>query len=56
MHQKEKEKISHEHNIIFYTNITTQYSLTLRIPPFPAMISLLVFVNLVIRGIISYHT
>ena len=42
MHQKEKEKISYEHNIIFYTNITTQYSCTLRILPFPAMISLLV--------------
>ena len=42
MHRREKEK-THEHNIIFYTNITTQYSCTLRVLPFPAMISLLVF-------------
>ena len=41
MHQREKEKNT-EHNLIFKTNITTQYSCTLRILPFPAMISLLV--------------
>ena len=43
LHQKEREKITHEHDLIFWTNIATQYSFTLRILPFPAMISLLVF-------------
>ena len=42
MHQKEYEKITHDHNTIFLTNITTQYSRTLRTLPFFAMILLLV--------------
>ena len=45
MHQKEKEKLTHKHNVVCLTNITTQYSYTLRILPFPAMISLLVYLT-----------